>query len=91
MNNDVPPATRCASSYKPIYAHVRKIDLIDEPLSIFDEAKRTTKWHEFGFRIRCLTYIFDGNIANRPLSGEFNIDAFDFRKNAINAIHFKLR
>lgn len=46
MNNDVSNDTMLQLQ-RPMYLRVCKIDLIDEPLSIFDEAKRIAKWHEF--------------------------------------------
>lgn len=90
MNNDVSSDTMLLPVQGCIYARVCKIDLIDEPLSIFDEAKRTAKWHEFGFRIRCLSYTFDGNIANRRLSGGHDIDDIWLSKETpISAVRFK--
>jgi len=49
------------------------------------------KWHEFGFRIRYSSYIFDGNIANRRLSDKLNIDDIWLSKEIpISVICFKL-
>lgn len=87
MNNDVSSDTML----QPIYARICKIDFIDESLSIFDEAKRMAKWHEFGFRIRCSSYIFDGNIANRRLSDKLNIgDIWLSKEMPISVLRFKL-
>lgn len=79
INNDVRSARdtvllqRLQGLYIYMYARVCKIDLIDELLSIFDEAKRTAKWHEFGFRVRCLSYIFE-ILLIASLSARLNID-----------------